>query len=657
MAPGLQMPRAVATAGAALEIEAGDPLIGQLVAGRYIVRRMLAQGGMGAIYELAHRSLDRRFALKMLSPEMAGSQQALDRFWREAEIVARLSHPNIVSILDWDQLPGGAPFLVMELYDGEDLHARIERRGRLEMAELFQIADQVLAGLTVAHRAGIVHRDLKPSNVFLATDDAGGERAVLLDFGISKVDGVDSMTADHEMVGTPMYMAPEQMVSEAGAIGPASDVWAMGAILFEMATGVRPFAGDNLPAIVHRICHERAMPLSRVRPDAPPALEVLVMRALDPDPARRPRDAGELRRQLADIAESCVDQTVTDVELTLADTAAPEVAVGLAATAAVSVDRPPPTPAPPTPAPAGGGRRRSQRAALVGSVLAIATAFSLALLVPGETSAPAALVAGAGQPLRVGVTSSLSSDRLAAQVAPIVRHLEARIGTRVELLVVRDYAELTGRVVRGDIDVAWLPALEYVRAARLDPGLRPLAVPVERKKDPHYQGIILAKKGRGIDQLGDLAGARFCYISPTSASGYLYPRQVLRRAGFDPDRMFREAEFLGEHRRVLESVDTGRCDAAATYQGMLDSAGQLGFRPDSFVVLAGTAPIPFGPYVASSKTPGPLADRIRDVLLELAPGSQPSGEVFAGQGEFAGFEPVDDAEYASLREQAVSASP
>jgi serine/threonine-protein kinase len=642
----------VATACTALAIEPGDPLIGQLVAGRYIVRRRLAQGGMGAIYELAHRSLDRRFALKILSPELAANRQALDRFWREAEIVARLSHPNIVSILDWDQLPGGTPFLVMELLDGEDLHARIERRGALDVAELFAIADQVLAGLTVAHRAGIVHRDLKPSNVFLATDGAGGERAVLLDFGISKVSGADSMTGDHEMVGTPMYMAPEQVVSAAGAIGPAPDVWAMGAILFEMASGVRPFAGDSLPAIIHRICHERAAPLSRVRPDTPPALERLVMRALDPDPARRPRDAEELRRQLADISEACVDQTIADVDVALAATAAPEAAVGLAATDAVAVDPPPPTPAP-----AAGGRRRSHRAALVGSLLAIATAFSLAMVVPGENSAPAARVAGAGQPLRVGVTSSLSSDRLAAQVAPIVRHLEARIGTRVELLVVRDYAELTGRVVRGDIDVAWLPALEYVRAARLDPGLRPLAVPVERKQDPHYQGIILAKKGRGIDQLSDLAGARFCYISPTSASGYLYPRQVLRRAGFDPDRMFREAEFLGEHRRVLESVDTGRCDAAATYQGMLDSAGQHGFRPDSFVVLAGTAPIPFGPYVASSKTPAPLADRIRGVLLELAPGSQPSGEVFAGQGEFAGFEPVDDAAYAALREQAVSATP
>jgi eukaryotic-like serine/threonine-protein kinase len=638
----------VATACAALEIGSiDDPLIGQLVAGRYIVRRRLAQGGMGAIYELAHRSLNRRFALKMLSPELASSRQALDRFWREAEIVARLSHPNIVSILDWDQLPGGAPFLVMELLDGEDLFARIERRGRLDIAELFQIADQVLAGLTVAHRAGIVHRDLKPSNVFLATDDAGGERAVLLDFGISKVDGLDTMTGDQEMVGTPMYMAPEQVVSEAGAIGPATDVWAMGAILFEMATGERAFAGDNLPAIMHRICHERAAPLSRLRPDTPPALDRLVMRALDPDPARRPRDAEELRRQLADIADSCIDLTVTDVELALAATAAPEVAVefALAATGAVSTAPPPATPAPV-------GRRRSQRAALVGSVLAIAAAFSFALVVPGDSTAPAALVAGAGQPLRVGVTSSVSPDRLAAQVAPVVRHLEARIGSRVELLVVRDYAELTGRVVRGDIDVAWLPALEYVRAARLDPGLRPLAVPVERQKDPHYQGIILAKKGRGIDELGDLVGARFCYVSPTSASGYLYPRQVLRRAGFDPDSMFREAEFLNEHRRVLEALDTGRCDAAATYEGMLQSADQLGYRPDSFVTLAGTVPIPFGPYVASSKTPGPLADRIGGALLELAPGSRPSRDVFAGQGEFAGFEPVDDGAYDSLRQQA-----
>src|SRR5688500_15442373 len=127
-----------------------DPLIGEVVAGRYIVERRLATGGMCSVYVLRHRSLSRRFALKLLSPALAGEPEVLARFRREAEIVAGLRHPNIVAVLDWDQLPSGAPFLVMELLEGEDLDQRLERCGPLSLPDLARIADEVLAGLAVA---------------------------------------------------------------------------------------------------------------------------------------------------------------------------------------------------------------------------------------------------------------------------------------------------------------------------------------------------------------------------------------------------------------------------------------------------------------------------------------------------------------------------
>jgi len=302
-------------------IEPDDPLIGRLVAGRYLVRRRLATGGMCAVYELSHRSLNRRFALKTLSPELAADRQALARFRREAEVVAGLCHPNLISILDWDQLDDGSPFLVMELLDGEDLHTRIQR-GPLAFHDLARIADEVLAGLTVAHRAGVVHRDLKPSNIFLARDDAGGERSVLLDFGISKPSGGESLTGLQELVGTPLYMAPEQMAADRGPVGPTADVWAMGAILHEMATGQPAFDAGNLPAIVHRVLHGRPSSLGEARPEAPRALGMVIERALDPDPARRQRDAEELRDELRHVMEWCAEQSVTEVEVggTWADT-------------------------------------------------------------------------------------------------------------------------------------------------------------------------------------------------------------------------------------------------------------------------------------------------------------------------------------------------
>jgi phosphate/phosphite/phosphonate ABC transporter binding protein len=651
MALSLQTSARVEVPGRAIARSHDDPLIGQLVAGRYLVRRRLATGGMCAIYELGHRALNRRFALKILSPETANDPDSLVRFWREAEMVAGLCHPNIVSILDWDQLADGTPFLVMELLDGEDLHDRIQRVGALPLGEVARIADEVLAGLTVAHRAGIVHRDLKPSNIFLARDDAGGERAVLLDFGISKLRGVETQAGEHSLVGTPLYMAPEQMDPRLAPVGPASDVWAMGAIIYEMATGERAFDGASLVDIVRRVCHERPIPLGQLRADAPRALELLIEHALDSDAARRPADAAALRSELELVSELCADQSVTDVEISLA----PTPAIGPAAAPAPAPASDSQRPTVPTALFTLRRARRRWIAPMVTVLVSLAAAVALALVLPGgsrrSVAAPARIATSSGKPLRLAVTSTVSPARLAAQYTPVRRYLEQALGVPIELLVVHSHGELSGRVVRGEVDIAWLPALEYVRATGLDPGLHPLAVPVERANTNHYQGVILAMKGRGLEDLGDLVGRTFCYIDPTSASGYLYPREVMRRAGLDPDTAFREAEFLNEHSQVLASLESGRCDAAATYEGILRGGGEHGFRPDRFAILATTGPIPYGPFVATGRMPREQAAAIRRALLALQPGTEASRAVFGGQGEFAGFEPADPGLYEALRRQ------
>jgi serine/threonine protein kinase len=277
-----------------------DPMIGSVIGERYEVVRRIAKGGMGTIYEVRNTRLGRSFALKMLTAEAAEDPEMLLRFRREADVVAQLRHPNIVEVVDWDSLDDGLPYLVMEYLRGEPLAMRLRAQKALGWESIGEIGDQVLAALSVAHRAGVVHRDLKPENIFLALDDAGREHVKLLDFGISKLrDSKTFATTDARVLGTPAYMAPEQAEGRHDLIGPGTDVWAMGAILYEMVTGAVAFEAPSTPAILYRVCHGEPDPLRGRRPDAPPALIALIARTLTRDIAERPSSVDALRGELA----------------------------------------------------------------------------------------------------------------------------------------------------------------------------------------------------------------------------------------------------------------------------------------------------------------------------------------------------------------------
>ena len=283
-------------------------MIGQRVGNRYEVLRLIGKGGTGSIYEASNVRLGRSFALKMLKGEAATNPDVIQRFRREAEIVARIKHPNIVEIVDWEELPDGSPCIVMEYLKGEDLAARMKRSGALPWPQIAQIADQVLAALTVTHASGVVHRDLKPQNVFLAVDDAGDEQVKLLDFGVSKFrDGTTLVTTDSRLVGTPAYMAPEQAQGQAGSVGTHTDLWAMAIMLHEMATGVLAFAGANVPAMLYAICHVDPVPILQHRPDAPPAFVQLVADALVRPVEQRLADAAAMRARLRDALSDLPD--------------------------------------------------------------------------------------------------------------------------------------------------------------------------------------------------------------------------------------------------------------------------------------------------------------------------------------------------------------
>jgi len=275
-----------------------DPIIDSLIGNRYRIVQRLGEGGMSIVYEVQHTRLKRAFALKVLLPALLDNEEAVIRFEREAELLAGLRHPNIVDIVDFDELLNGTPFMVLEFLHGAPLRNRLDR-GALPWAEIARIGDEAMSALSLAHRRGITHRDLKPENLFNSIDDVGEERIKILDFGVSKVHGrVSRTTGQHEMLGTPSYMSPEQTSGDPDLVGPATDVWAMGAILYEMATGCVAYTGETLVQTITNINSTPPVPLTTYRPEAPPAFASLVERAMSLDPGRRIQSIDELRVEL-----------------------------------------------------------------------------------------------------------------------------------------------------------------------------------------------------------------------------------------------------------------------------------------------------------------------------------------------------------------------
>jgi serine/threonine-protein kinase len=275
----------------------GSLVAGATLGGKYVLERRLGAGAMGTVFAAENIEIGRRVAIKVLNGRLAGDQALLTRFRMEARAAALIRHPGIVDVLDMGTDDEGAPFIVMELCEGETLGALIEREGRLPAARVVDIVASALDGLGAAHRAGIVHRDLKPDNLFLCSD--GPTPVKLLDFGISKFGMAEGLGATQTgvVMGTPLYMAPEQIRSAKDA-GPPADLYAVGAICYHALGGRPPFAGSTFSEVVARALTEPAPPLREARPDLPEELCALVERLLAKDPRERPGDAAAVAASL-----------------------------------------------------------------------------------------------------------------------------------------------------------------------------------------------------------------------------------------------------------------------------------------------------------------------------------------------------------------------
>ena len=261
------------------------------LAGRYTIGTQVGIGGMGTVFSAVDERLGRRVAVKLLKEELASDPRFIERFRREARAAAALSHPNVASVFDYGE-SDGLPFIVMELVDGRDL-SRVRDDGPLDEARTRGIATQIALALGHAHSAGLVHRDVKPHNVIVTDDD----RVKVTDFGIARATGESTLTATGTILGTAQYISPEQASGE--TLGPASDVYSLGIVLYEMLTGAVPFTGDSPVSVALRHVRDEVPPPSSIDPKIPSEYDALVAKATAKQPEDRFLDGTDFAAALS----------------------------------------------------------------------------------------------------------------------------------------------------------------------------------------------------------------------------------------------------------------------------------------------------------------------------------------------------------------------
>ena len=279
-----------------MEARSSSAMIGTVLSGRYRLEAKLGSGGMSTVYLARDETLDRPVAVKVMHREMSEQPDQLERFRQEARAVAKLSHPNVVSVIDAGE-DSGYPYIVFEYVEGETLKQRIARVGALDTQEAIAYAIEIARGLTVAHARNMVHRDIKPQNILI---DSEG-RAKLTDFGISRQLEQDGMTATGRVLGTTDYVAPEQAMGR--EVDPRSDIYSLGVVLYEMLVGQVPFHADSQVGVAMKHVNEDLPDVQRRRPEASAAVALVVERATAKSLDERYKQIGEMIDDLSTALE------------------------------------------------------------------------------------------------------------------------------------------------------------------------------------------------------------------------------------------------------------------------------------------------------------------------------------------------------------------
>ena len=393
--------------------------VGDVIAGKYVVERVLGVGGMGVVVAAKHKTLGERYAIKFLLPQAMASADVIKRFRQEAMAAARLRSEHVTRVYDDGELPDGSPFLVMEYLDGKDLSAVLRDEAPLAVPRVVGFVMQACEALAEAHAAGIIHRDLKPSNLFVIKRLDGTPSVKLIDFGISKVQLPDAdgeaggMTATAVMMGSPLYMAPEQMVS-ARDVDARADIWSLGIILHTLLAGTPPFRAATVMGVYEAIV-AGAPPVRKQRPDVPEGLEAAILKCLQKDRRQRFSDVGELSEAIAPFGDEGAQREASRIKRILVARAASSSSAPPAAAAAVTPPEGPSKSASVKPAPlassasspslsssspleaqgTGGSwdprppsARGTRRAVIIASAIALSSGVPIAFLVMRAQTAP-----------------------------------------------------------------------------------------------------------------------------------------------------------------------------------------------------------------------------------------------------------------------------
>jgi eukaryotic-like serine/threonine-protein kinase len=272
---------------------------GDLLAGKYRVERVLGRGGMGIVVAARHEELDQLVAIKFVLEEALDNEDAVQRFLREARAAVKLKSEHVARVLDVGKLDSGAPYMVMEFLEGNDLAKILETSDPIPPETAADWVHQACEAVAEAHAAGIVHRDLKPENLFLTRTVGTSQKIKVLDFGVSKAMSggasgeLSGLTRTRAMLGSPLYMAPEQMRSSRD-VDARADIWALGVVLFQLLTRRWPFEADTMPELCLKVVSDPPLSLAELRPDVPLELVAVIERCLEKNPADRVANAGEL---------------------------------------------------------------------------------------------------------------------------------------------------------------------------------------------------------------------------------------------------------------------------------------------------------------------------------------------------------------------------
>jgi serine/threonine-protein kinase len=433
-----------------------DPYVGTTIDGRYRVEAVLGEGGMGVVYMARHKVIDKKVAIKVLRADMARDKEITDRFLQEAKAASSIGNPHIIDISDFGQLPDGSTYFVMEFLDGKPLGKVLEETRPVPVLRLTEVARQIADALAAAHQRGIVHRDLKPDNIFLIRRGAEQDFVKILDFGIAKVSsGTSKLTRAGSVFGTPHYMSPEQA---AGApVDSRTDIYALGVILYEMASGRVPFDADNFMGILTQHMYKAPVPIRALVPpqDVPPGLEAIILKALSKKPEQRYQTMEELATDLDKLNRGAIPEAVPEMMSRSG---------GFNVPADFFKERGMPAPVPATPLEGGSRRRWGVYAGVAGVAAAIAIVVGIFAKSSSSTASLPAQPAAAALTTATPAPTPVAPPATVSAAAPKVEAKHVLVATDpLDAHVFQDGQDLGSAPLTLDVPIGQKLSIEIRR--------------------------------------------------------------------------------------------------------------------------------------------------------------------------------------------------